>query len=73
MGRQIAQQFVSEAVDAFKVLKEQNQSLEMRDRELAVNAVERVRHGVRNPLVLEERLKLEDVITPANNLLMLRL
>ena len=52
LAGQIAEQSVAQAVDAFEMFEEQDQPLEMRGGELAVNAVERMRDGMRNVLLL---------------------
>ena len=41
--RQLAQERIAQSVDAFEMLEEKNQSLEMRGLQFAVDAVERMR------------------------------
>ena len=71
-SRQIAQERVTQTIDALEMLEEKNQSLEMRGLELAVDAVKRVSNGMSDPLVLQITLKIENVLTQRRNGIVLR-
>ncbi len=68
----VAEERVTQSVDAFKVLEEQNEPLEMRGAELAVDAVKRMRDGMGDRFLLEERLKIENILAQTRNLRVLR-
>ena len=70
---EIAEERVAQTIDAFEVLEEQNESLEMRGAQLAVDAVKRVRDGVRDRLLLQESLQIKNVVAQADDLVVLRL
>jgi hypothetical protein len=61
LAGQHAQEGIAQPVDAFEVLKKQDEPFEMRGLELAVNAVKRVRHGMRDLGLLEISLQLVNV------------
>ena len=71
-GREIAEQGIAQAIDAFKMFEEKDQPFQMRGGELAVDAVERVGDGVRNSIFCQVLLQLENVATEDGNILMLR-
>ena len=55
MLREVAKQGIAQAVDAFEMLEEQDQALQMRGRQLAIDAVKRVGNGVgESPVVAEK-------------------
>ena len=66
-------QGVAQTVDAFEMLEKQDQALEMRGGQLAVDAVKRVSDGVRQRLLLQEGLKIENVVAKAADFGVLRL
>jgi hypothetical protein len=66
-ARQIAQQRIPQAVDAFEMLKEKNEPLEVGGLEFAVNAVERVGSGMRDLLPMQISLKVENVFARRRN------
>ncbi len=70
--RQLAQERVAQSVDAFEMLEEQNQPFEMRGVELAVDAVERMRDGVRDRFFLQVALQVENVLAQGDDLGVLR-
>ncbi len=70
---ELAQERVAEAVDALKVAEKEDEPLEMRGRELAVDAVKRVRDGVGDRLLLQEGLEVENVLAQADDLAVLGL
>ena len=65
---EITEEGVAQPVDALEVLEQQNESLEMRGAQLAVDAVERVRNGMGNRLRLQEGLQIENILAQARNL-----
>ena len=73
MLREVAKQGVAQTVDAFEMLEKQDQALQMRGGQLAVDAVKRVSDGVRQRLLLQEGLKVENVVAKAADLGVLRL
>ena len=60
--RQLAQERVAQTVNAFEVLKEENQPFEVRRGQLAVDAVERRSDGMGNMRGREIFLQLIDII-----------
>src|SRR5205085_3610916 len=71
-GRQIAEQGIAQAIDAFKMFEEKDQPFQMRGSELAVDAVEGVGDGVSNSIFCQVFLQLENVTTKNGNILMVR-
>ena len=69
---QFAQERIAQSVDALEVLEEQNQPLEMRGLQFAVDAVKRMRHRMHDRLALQIGLQLEDVVARAHDLCVLR-
>ncbi len=70
---ELAQERVAESVDALEVAEKEDEPLEMRGRELAVDAVKRVRDGVGDRLLLQEGLEVENVLTQPDDLAVLDL
>ena len=66
-------QGIAQTVDPFEMLEKQDQALQMRGGQLAVDAVKRVSDGVRQRLLLQEGLKVENVVAKAADLGVLRL
>ncbi len=62
VARQHAQECVTQAVDAFEVLEEENQPFEVRDFELAVDAVERVGHRMGDRCLLKVSLQIKNIL-----------
>ncbi len=66
--RQLAQERIAQAVDAFEMLEEENQALQMRGLQFAVDAVKRMRHRMHDRLALQIGLQLENVVADAHDL-----
>ena len=71
--RQIAQERVAQAVDSLEMLEEQNQALEMRRVQLAIDAVERMGDRMRDRFALQEFLEIKNIVPDRGNFLVLRL
>ncbi len=71
--RDLAEQPVAVSVQAFEVFEQQHEFLDVRDAEPVIDAVERVRDGVREPFRGEVFLQLENIAAPRLQLLVLRL
>src|SRR5437868_5539889 len=71
--RQIAEEGITQSIGAFKMFKEQNETLEMRGVELTVDAVERVGDGVSDAIFGQVFLQLENVTAKDGNILVLGL
>jgi hypothetical protein len=59
---QVAEKRVAQTVDALEMFKQKNELLEMRRFKFAVNAVQRMRHGVRDLCSLKVTLQIKDVL-----------
>ncbi len=66
--RQLAQERIAQAIDALEMFEEENQALEMRDLQFAVDAVKRMRHRMHDRCALQIGLELEDVLADAHDL-----
>src|SRR5689334_4131980 len=73
MPGKIAQERVAQAVDAFEMAKKKDQPLQMRGRELAVDAVERMRDRVNDVFLLEVDLEIKNVVAQGDDLFVLGL
>jgi hypothetical protein len=69
---QDAEERITQTVDPFEVLEEQDQPFEMGGVELTVDAVKRVRHGMGDLRFLEISLKLINVLAETSDLGVLR-
>src|SRR5437763_13836086 len=70
--RKLAQKGVTQAVDALEMFEEQNQPLEMRCLELAVDAVKRMCDCVRDLCALQIALERENIVPDNDDVLVLR-
>ena len=68
----IAKQRIPEPIDAFEMFKQQDKPFQMRGREFAVDAVEWVGDGVRDSMLGQIPLQLEDVTATDLDILVLR-
>ena len=64
---QLAQECVSQTVDALEMFKEQDQPFEVRRVEFSVDAVERMRHGVGDFSALQISLQRKNIVTNDDN------
>ena len=71
--REIAQQRVAQTIDSFEMFEEQNQALEMRCIQFAIDAVERMSNRMRDHFALQKLLQIENVFPQDQNLSVLRL
>ncbi len=71
--RQDAQERIAQTVDAFEVLEKEDQPFEVRDFELAVDAIKRVGDGVGDRFFLKVALQVVDVLSQGDNFGMLSL
>ena len=69
--RKLAQKGVTQAVDALEMFEEQNQPLEMRCLELAVDAVKRMCDCVRDLCALQIALERENIVPDNDDVLVL--
>ena len=69
--RKLAQKGVTQAVDALEMFEEQNQPLEMRCLELAVDAVKRMCDRVRDLCALQIALERENIVPDNDDILVL--
>ena len=72
-AREHAEERVAQAVDSLEMFEEQNEPLEMRGFQFAVDAVERMRHRMRDGLLLQIFLQLENIVAHRHDLRVLRL
>ena len=71
-GREIAEERIAQAIDAFKMFEEKDQPFQMCGGELAVDTVERVGNGMRNSIFRQVFLQLKNVATEDRDILVLR-
>src|SRR5207244_13037391 len=71
-GREIAEERIAQAIDAFKMFEEKDQPFQMCGGELAVDTVERVGNGMRNSIFRQVFLQRKNVATEARDILVLR-
>ena len=70
--RQLAQERIAQAVDPFEVFEEQDQPLEVRRFQLAVDAVERMGNGVGDGRASADNVQIENVVANGDDFGVLR-